>query len=91
MWNGLNLEASCFIFFGANVHLVQIFFLHQLIVQHTFDLCPYIHSIANYILIFTNIICINITLVHPHNNQDIEHHLHQDSSSLAYNSGAKAE
>jgi len=78
MWNGLNLEASCFIFFGG-----QSFFLHELIVQHTFDLCPYIHHIAKCILVFTNIICINIAMLHPHNNQDSEHHLHQNYNSLA--------
>jgi hypothetical protein len=72
------LEASSLILFGGNVHVVQFFFLHQLIVQHTFNLCPCIHNMANYILIFTNIICINITLVHPHNNHDIENHLHLD-------------
>ncbi len=63
------------------MHVVQKTILHQLIVQHTFDLCPYIHNIVNYILVFINIICINIAMVHPHNNKDNEHHLHQNCSN----------
>jgi hypothetical protein len=99
MWNGLDLEASSFIFFGGQCACYSNLFLHQLIVQHTFDLCPFIHNIENYTLIITNIICVNIVVVHPHNKHDSEHHLHQDCNNKwaigqhvdqHYNGGAKA-
>lgn len=81
MWNGLDLETSSFIFFGGNVHVVQIFFLHQLIVQHTFNLHT-TYITLHYTLVIINIMCINIAVVHPHNKHDSEHHMHQDCNSL---------
>jgi hypothetical protein len=40
--------------------------------------CPCIHNMLHYTLVITNIMFINIAMVHPHNKQNNEHHANQD-------------